>query len=389
MQELRCLISRRSSWPEDYATAETPSSASNMLGYLYRRLTDHDSTVTYLNERDHLDQTIIFEDIASLSPESLYRIAKEAAEHKIDIVDINFDRLPNVLDFARGDAAVHEKLDRMLVQTKQVMSNQPDVTIEQAVEKTLQAPADALLSRLSARHGLRIIRPEAVSVQEAFQERVQASDIKAFLETNILLSHIEERMMAAEVLADDVEFHSIGTIIDRLKPLHEAVEASARKRNLEPELDRFIIDVGGFGSSSDALMTYLYSQVNGINASRIMTHKQYLTITPQTRETLRPVLVDDAIYSGFQMQTKAEGIDHPRTTVATLSSYNEFGQYMDKQRREFDDHSLRKTILDSILFRTKPSSGVLESPQPAFVTESKKHRLSMKELSHGNREHPI
>ena len=36
--------------------------------------------------------------------------------------------------------------------------------------------------------------------------------------------------MAAEVLADDVEFHSIGTIVDRLKPLNEAVEASARKR---------------------------------------------------------------------------------------------------------------------------------------------------------------
>ena len=104
-------------------------------------------------------------------------------------------------------------------------------------------------------------------------------------------------------------------------------------------------------------MTYLYSKVNGIDASRIMTHKQYMTITPQTRETLRPVLVDDAIYSGAQMRTKAETINHPRTTVATLSSYNEFAQYMDKQRREFDHNSLRKTILDAITFRTKPSKG--------------------------------
>ena len=155
-----------------------------MLGYLYRKLTDNGSTVTYLNDRDNLDKAIIFEDIASLSPESLDNIVTEAAAHKFDLVDMNFDRLPNVVDFARGDAAVHEKLDRMLAQTKQVMSNQPDLSIEQAVEKTLRAPADALLSRLSACHGLRIIRPEALSVQEAFQERVQASDIKTFLETN-------------------------------------------------------------------------------------------------------------------------------------------------------------------------------------------------------------
>ncbi len=285
------------------------------------------------------------------------RIVTEASAHKVDLVDMNFDRLPNVVDFARGDAAVHEKLDRMLSQTKQLMSNQPDLSIDQAVETTLKAPADALLSRLSESHGLRIIRPEALPVHEAFQQRVQASDIKTFLDTNERLFSIDERMMAAEVLADDVEFNSIATIVDRIKPLKEAVEASARKRNLEPTLDRFIVDVAGYGSSSDALMTYLYAKVNGIDSSRIMTHKQYMTITPQIRETLRPVLVDDAIYSGAQMRTNADRINHPRTTVATLSSYNEFAQYMDKQRLEFDDSNRLKPILDAILFRTKPSKG--------------------------------
>jgi hypothetical protein len=57
------------------------------------------------------------------------------------------------------------------------------------------------------------------------------------------------------------------------------------------------------------------------------------------------------------MRTNADRINHPRTTVATLSSYNEFAQYMDKQRLEFDDSNRLKPILDAILFRTKPSKG--------------------------------
>ena len=272
MQSIYAQADRFGSHP----VAETPGSAGNMLGYLYRKLNARGGMqIRYLGDRDNLDRAIIFEDIASLSPDSLARIVREAAVHQIDLVDMNFDRLPNMVDFARGDVAVHAKLDRILAQTKHVMSNQPDLSIEQAVENTLRNPADALLSRLQPSHGLRIIRPQALSVQEAFQERVQVSDIKTFLETNEGLTHIEARIMAAEVLADDVEFHSIPTIVDRLKPLSTAIEASARQQHLNPNLDRFIVDIDNFGSSSEAFMTYLYSQVNGIDASRIMTQQQF------------------------------------------------------------------------------------------------------------------
>ena len=187
----------------------------------------------------------------------------------------------------------------------------------------LNAPADRLLEQFKTNGLVQINRPEPISAAQAFEERVTPAEVRGFLEQNFGAEH-DKKTMVAEILAEDVEYHTIGSVTSDLKLLHSALEESARARGLDPANDRMIVQFPEYGGSSELFMTYLYSRANGLGKDRTMTFDQFRALSADNSRQLRPLIIEDAFYSGQQIQSVARNINSTRTTAASLSAFDQF-----------------------------------------------------------------
>ena len=172
------------------------STSGNVLAYMMRKSIQHRSVTKYLadsrNDWHTAKRSIVFDDLSSLAPEILEKVSNLAKSKSVAVVDLNaFDRLPNFIDFVLGPDAVKSKLDTLIHQVREMQSANPQLSASQAVDETLRNPLDKVVSDinqslpsgpLSQQNPVKVFRPEYISPEDAFRDRIEPKQVREFLE---------------------------------------------------------------------------------------------------------------------------------------------------------------------------------------------------------------
>lgn len=324
--------------------AASPSSPGNMFAYLYRKAQHGRSTLHLDYQGSELTKAtmsgasapvVIFDDLKHLSTPDRAALLDLGTRRDVFAVDVNaFERTVNFFDFAQGQDAVATKLEGLLRQTRDVLKKEPALEPEQAIEQVIndgfnQSLADVNKQRSLGSKPIMSVRSEPVAWPQAFDQAVNPDQISRFLERQFKHSS-SARIAVAELLAEEVEFHSLGGMIPKLKDLQEALRVSAQFRLVDAEEDIFVVASENSGyASSDAFMTYMYKQATGLADDRIVTFRQLQALQKAGKlADRRVVALDDAIYNGWQAELKLgdELASFPHVALGTLSSFNKFAK---------------------------------------------------------------
>ena len=175
-----------------------------------------------------------------------------------------------------------------------------------------------------------MFRPEYISPEDAFRDRIEPKQVREFLEDRFNGSPgpVKARIMAAELLADSVEFHSLVSMTERLKDLGSFVEHSARAKDFDPSKDIFVLTE--YNGTSDSFVTHLYSRVNNIPPDRLYTREQFENLSGELKDR-RIVSLDDQFYSGQQARMAMIEVGSTRRALGALGSYEYFARSMNGQ----------------------------------------------------------
>ena len=161
--------------------------------------------------------------------------------------------------------------------------------------------------------------------------------------------------MAAELLADSVEFHSLVSMTERLKDLGSFVEHSARVKDFDPSKDIFVLTE--YNGSSDSFVTHLYSRVNDIPPDRLFTREQFDHRSGELKDR-RVVSLDNQFYSGQQGSSAMSALRSTRRALAGLGSYEYFARSMNNLETAFE-YSAGSTPVEFITAQTDLSLNVM------------------------------
>lgn len=325
--------------PHSRFFAASPSSSGNMLAYLTRKAAGVDGVIYHFDNEKVLSNIysggplFLFDEVAKLGSSERKALLEAQKTQPVAVVDVNgFDRTPNFVDFALGREHVQRKLLGLLDETKSVMREDSELRPEDAIRKALRKPFDQAVAELSAQTSqsgqpVSVVRAEPLPSGLSFSEPIIPWEVQHFFESQF--EDPARRLMAAELMAENVEFQSLGGLIPRLTDLRYAIEESARLRGRSASDDIFVVAAEDGGASSDAFMTYLYGQVAGLSPDRIMTLKQLATLKESGNlGSKRIIAVDDAIYNGWQAEERlySQFAGYPDLALATLSSYSQFAR---------------------------------------------------------------
>ena len=208
------------------------SSPGNMQAYLFRKSFLTGQTTSYFHDSaekigDTRQPIVIFDDLRRLSEADRAVLIDIPPYRRTVAVNLNsFERTPNFIDFAKGSPAVTAKLEGLLRETKDLLQREPDLERDQAIERVLYEGFDRAVFDFNRQW--RIDKPPVVGLRSdpiepslAFQRAIRPRQVISFLEMRFKDSP-DARIMAAELLAENVEFHTLGGLIPELKNLESA-----------------------------------------------------------------------------------------------------------------------------------------------------------------------
>ena len=326
----------------------TPTSSGNMLAYLMRKSVGAGAMVFHLGDEPAVLKNlnpyypvVVVDDVSKMPEAGRQALLQAQKTHNVVLVDVNsFDRLPNVLDFALGQPAVESKLRNLLADIKQHRAGNPLLSEEESIQQILRQPFEDAKAQLSAQAPegslpIRILRSVPVAPESAFRQSVQPHDVQNFLEREFGNQEIDQRIAAAEMLAQDVQFYSLKTLVPALQDLHGLIKESARQQHLKADDDIFVVATDGHGLSyqaaSETFITHMYLRANGLSPDKVLTFNQLQALARSGNlGSERVVALDDAIYSGNQASSLLRELSElpslPHAALANLSTSAKFSR---------------------------------------------------------------
>ena len=281
------------------------------------------SQLNHLAEIGHLGNDsafVLYGDVTKYTPAEIAELkARQAQGVKFGIFDNQFDRGVNAIDLHLGTAK--SKLQTLVAAAKSKQASD-GLTPEKASQAVMHEPAEDLAQKLQAPifgrndgRPLEASAPTGATAGPASESlEAMAARIKNYITENHPLR--DDQMAVVDIYANGIKYFDLPEMLNGLQALHPEIVKAAGA-------DPIYITKN---AKSQAFINFLYKRVNRIENGQFLSEYEVEKLPLEQRRNRALVLLDDAAYSGEQIE-KNVGDVRGRTNyenpvvVANLASY--------------------------------------------------------------------
>lgn len=323
-------------------------SSGNPLAYLFRKnnpgvkvdikiLDEH--ALASLKGRSTNEQALIFDDLSKATPAQRQFLG---SRNNLAVADLGgFDKGVNLWDFGAskyaGTDLMRDKMRGLVAEAEQRMAQNPNLTIEQAAEQTLNPLSNTLKDiNPKAKVVKPLESPDAAEMRElrnSLDSNEHVSELYNEI-TGPLISQqevesflgnldVQRQAAAAMVLRDGTDVNTYSKMMDQMRSVQQQI---LERSGVRPE---DLIIMHSFDSDGSAyLVNSLYARANGLKPEQFMSIDQIKSVEKGALKGKVVVYLDDVTYSGKQaadnITLNATDLQKSgaRVAVGTLGAYD-------------------------------------------------------------------